>query len=176
MSDEGKKEKEVGMREGPWAWLTQTWVGQIISLIVLVTAPFAFIEARGFVWTCGIAAIATSFWWWTFRNASETPMLPGSQPRQKYSTKRIYLALFLPVSFWIIFVLLLFYDVSHLNIWRRDFPTTSVLPNRYGPTNKFFGDTAPRSTPEEREEYERAEWIRWMESGAQHATKKGDLL
>lgn len=176
---EGAEPNAEGKKDGAWSWLTQTWLGQILSLIALVTAPLAFIESRGFTWTFGIAAIATAFWWWRVIFTARNPSAVADSPRTRtYSVTNIIAAALLPVFFIAATIFLCVYDISKLNIWRSDYPTTTVLVARSGQVNRFFGDQGSRTTPEEREVFDQAEWIRWMESGVQqqYKDKGGQLL
>ena len=165
-----------GDTQDPWGWLTQTWLGPVLSLIVLISAPLLFVEERGFVWTAFIAFVATAFWWWTTVLNAWEPRTLFHERSRKYNNAEIGLRALVPAVFLVLFLLLLSFDISRLDVWRRPYKLATVHSLRHGKVYKYFGDTAPRDTPIEREQYERAEWIRWLESGAQQRNQGAELL
>jgi hypothetical protein len=162
--------------DNAWAWLTKTWLGPVLSLIVLVSAPMAFVEKRGFAWTFGVAAVATWFWWSTnvLNKWDERTLF---EPRKRrYSWGQISLRMAWPIVLTAICLAVVVVDVEKLNIWRQDYPEPTLEKEAHGDVNKFFGDTAPRTTPAEIDAYDQAEWVRWLEAGAQKQQEGAQLL
>lgn len=157
--------------DSAWSWLTKTWLGPVLSLIVLVSSPLAFAEKRGLAWTTAIAAVATWFWWSTAVLKLRLPRIHGD-----YSRKGIFLWSLLPAALTVGCVALIFLDVKRLNIWREDFREPTITAEQSGRVAKYFEHTATRTTAAEKDEYERAEWVRWMAAGAAERTDGAELL
>ncbi len=159
-----------------WELLAQTPMAWVFGFVALISAPVSFLSDHGATWFFFSVAVGASAWWWINVVRPKTARQFGEPQSRKYSTWKVFGALFIPAMLWVFFGVLAFSDVSRLNLWRKDYESATVRIARFGPVRKYFQDTAERTTPDETSRYEREEWIRWMAEGAKSTNEGAELL
>lgn len=166
MTNGADKDAESKAERDLIEWIKRTPLAFVLAVVSLVSGPAAFLAQFGIRWFLFAVAAACWIWWWHWVFSAK-PL---------YSRKQVSARALLPSFLTIALLVLLFVDVSSLNIFRRDYDRRNLGIAKYGSVTKHFLDTAPRTTPDERQTYQNNEWIRWLPGGAKSTYQNSELL
>ncbi len=175
-SSPGPDLSRSGYESHLWTRLAQTPLTWLVALVSFVSVPLSFLSDFGTLWFVLASALAAWVWWWF--GVFEVREVTDDKPRgrHRYSRTRILVYLLIPVALTSICLTLAYMNIAGLNLWRRDYVSSSIRIARFGSVTKAFDLTAPRTTPSERDRYSRDEWLRWLEAGVKETTPNAMLL
>ncbi|WP_428305428.1 hypothetical protein [Lacipirellula sp.] len=148
----------------------------IVTIAGLISTPLSLLSQYGFHWIAIFLFFATSFWWYS-EVWKPKRRLPGQLERHANSLRKRLLFAILPVCSFVAFLVLVWWRVSGLELFRQEYDQDQVELLEHGTVTKYFGEgVAERTTPAERSRHDRDDWIRLLEKGAQSVDAGADML
>jgi hypothetical protein len=168
------RQDSFGRTADDWPQRLPLGIGWIIAI---VGAPLAFLSKYGIAWLLFVSFLGAALWWWKYVYSARAVRRFSGPGERTYSWCSITGYAVLPAGLFAAFLIVMLVSISDLDLWRSDYDTDTVATTAHGTVTKFFGDqSAPRTTPDERDRFDRNEWIRWLEAGAKKQSQGGELL